>query len=130
MQYMYSEQPSVIVSSTHSPNSLVNSDEDGLVCLICLEELAHEDDSNGCVHSLRCGHKLCDVCFKNYLQHRVETAEEAFPTCYVGYCNVVTPNRVLQGTLEPDIFSRAIELQSERQARSVDGVPLFCSSKS
>jgi len=80
--------------------------------------------------SLRCGHRLCRSCLKTYLAHQVESENHAFPTCYFSYCNIVTPNRVLKEMLDDDNFGKALELQNASQARSIDGVPMFCTNAS
>lgn len=112
------------------PESLDTGDDEPVTCPICLEEFDHAEGSQDGLMSLQCGHNLCRTCLANYLAYHIENEGEAFPTCHLAFCKRVTLNRILKDVLGVRVFSRLLRLQSERQARSVHGVPLFCSTES
>jgi len=124
----YALSSTALDSVTFNSAQSVNTDYEHLNCPICFE--AFDSIAGNGVVSLQCGHILCGTCLSNYLIHRILVEEDAFPTCYLSYCNVVTPNRILKNTLDGDVFDQVLRLQNGRQARSLDGIPLFCSTLS
>jgi len=93
----------------------------GEECPICFETF---DDSP----TFRCGHSVCGACLTSYLSYRVLSEDEAFPACPLPYCSAVFPNAILRRYLDPAVVTHVWEMQSQQQARSIDGAKLFCYS--